>query len=103
MPARKEDYKNTFNKLWSVDVEWDKLNLEDLIKLAVIWSEPELILSKLGVEAQKEISRRRLVEVGLDWIEDRVKNLPDEVKDRPLVKLTRKVFGLEEARKEQEK
>lgn len=100
MPT-KEDYEKIFNKLWSVEVDWSKLNLEDLIKLAVIWSEPELVLSKLGIEAQKEISRKRLVEVGIDWVEDFVKNIPQEAKNRPLVRLARKAFGVEESTKEQ--
>lgn len=92
MPAKKEDYEKIFNKIFGLQIQWSKLNLEDLIQLAVLFNNPSLLLEKLGVEAQKEVGRKRLVEVGVDWLTDLIESAQW---DGPLIQLARKTFGTE--------
>ena len=71
MPAKKEEYEIVFNKLLGTNIKWSKLNLEDLIQLAVLFDNPELFLKKLGVgeELHKEEARKRLADVAMDFID----------------------------------
>jgi hypothetical protein len=65
LPARKGDYEKIFNELLEMNIKWSNLRLEDLIQLAVLFDNPELLAKKLGIsgEIHKEESRRRLGDV----------------------------------------
>lgn len=60
--------------------------------MAVLFNEPDVLLGRLGIEAKKEISRRRLVEVGVDWLTDFVEKAKW---DGPLIQLAKKALGAE--------
>lgn len=68
MPAKKEDYEKTFNELLETNIKWSNLRLEDLIQLAVLFSNPEILVKKLGVseEVHKSESRKRLGDIVLE-------------------------------------
>ena len=92
MPAKKADYEKIFNKLLGVNIKWSRLNLEDLIELAVLFNHPETFLERLGVPLQKEMGKRRLVEVGIDVLKEWSENW-----EGPLARLVRRVVSEEEA------
>jgi len=84
----KKHFEEVFNKLLGMDIRWSKLPKEDLIVLATFFSNPELLVSKLGATFQKEAARKRLIEVGLEAL--------DEVASQwkgPLAQLVRKIAG----------
>lgn len=93
MPAKKADYEKIFNKLLGVNIKWSRLNLEDLIELAVLFNHPETFLERLGVPVPKEMSRRRLVEVGIDAIKEW-----SERWEGPLAQLARRFLSEEEGK-----
>lgn len=66
----KEEYSKVFNKILGTDIDWARLKLEDLIQLGTLFNHPEIFLSKLGVELKKEMGRKRLVEIGIDFLEE---------------------------------
>jgi len=72
MPAKKEEYEETFNKLLGTSIKWSKLNLEDLIQLAILFNNPSLFLKKLGVseELHTEEARKRLADVAMEFIDN---------------------------------
>ena len=71
MPAKKDEYEVVFNKLLGTNIKWSKLNLEDLIQLAVLFDNPILFLKKLGVteELQKDETRKRVGHIVLELAE----------------------------------
>jgi len=86
--AKKSDYQKVFNQMLGTNIKWEKLNLEDLIQLATLFNNPELLVSKLGATFQKEAARKRLIEVGLEAM--------DEIASQwkgPLAQLVRKIAG----------
>lgn len=88
MVAKKSDYQKVFNQMLGTNIKWEKLNLEDLIQLATLFNNPELLVSKLGATFQKEAARKRLIEVGLEAM--------DEIASQwkgPLAQLVRKIAG----------
>jgi len=72
MPAKKQDYERVFNELLGTDIKWSKLNLEDLIQLAVLFENPELLLKRLGVseELRKTEAKKRIADVLLELAKD---------------------------------
>jgi hypothetical protein len=67
MPS-KEEYKRIFNELLGVNVGWEKLNKEELASLAAIFSNPEVLLEKLGVKRDpKEKVAEGLTELAMAW------------------------------------
>ena len=87
-PAKKEEYEVVFNKLLGTDIKWAKLNLEDLIQLAVLFDNPELFLKKLGVTDQlhQEEAKKRAGDVLMDLI---------NTWDGPGVRALKKLLGTE--------
>ena len=71
MPTpKKQDYERVFNKIFECNIEWHRMRLEDLVKLATVFDDPKVLISKLGGEAEKEVTRKRLLEVGVEMFED---------------------------------
>ena len=64
----KADYEKTFNELLGLDLKWSNLRLEDLIQLAFLFSNPELLIKKLGAsdEIQKTEARKRLGDIVIE-------------------------------------
>jgi len=46
----KEEYEKIFNELLGVSVKWSKLPKEDLAQLAILFSNPELLLKRFGYD-----------------------------------------------------
>jgi len=44
--------------------------LEDLVTLATLFNNPEILVSRLGTKIGKEVARKRLVDVGLEMLEE---------------------------------
>ncbi|MFB0543215.1 MAG: hypothetical protein ACETVR_00390 [Candidatus Bathyarchaeia archaeon] len=86
MPAKKGDYEKIFNELLDTNIRWSNLRLEDLVQLAVIFDNPEILVKKLGISAEmhKEESKRRLGDIILE--------LADSW-EGPLAKALRKFVG----------
>lgn len=86
MPAKKEDYEKTFNELLETNIKWRNLRLEDLIQLAVLFNNPEILVKKLGVsgEIHESESRKRLGEIVLELAENW---------EGPVAKALRKLVG----------
>lgn len=86
MPAKKEDYEKTFNELLDTNIKWHYLRLEDLIQLAVLFSNPEILVKKLGVTeaVHKAESKKRLGDIVLDLAESW---------EGPVAKALRKLVG----------
>lgn len=95
MPAKKVDYEKVFNKLLKTNIEWRRLKLEDLIQLATILNNPEIFISKLGGKIEKQVTRKRLLDVGLEVIEDLAKNW-----EGPLASLYKKLVVEDKEEKE---
>lgn len=90
MPAKKEDYEKVFNQLLGLEIEWRRLKLEDLIQLATLFNNPEILISKFGGKIEKEVTRKRLVDVGMEIL--------DEIADKwegPLAQLYKRLVGKE--------
>jgi len=87
---KKLDYERVFNKLFETNIEWHRMKLEDLVTLATIFNDPKVLISKLGVEAKKEVARKRLIEVGVEVFEDAMENL-----DGPLARLYKRLVKKE--------
>lgn len=91
MPAKKEDYTKVFNKLFDTNIEWHRLKLEDLITLATLFNNPELIISKFGGKLEKQVTRKRLVDVGVEMFEEIIDKW-----EGPLATLYKKLVGEKE-------
>lgn len=51
---KKEEYEDVFNKLLGTDIKWSKLSIEELIEIAVLFKNPEILVSKLGLKEETE-------------------------------------------------
>lgn len=82
----KQDYEDTFNELLGTSIKWSKLRLEDLIQLAVLFNNPEILVKKLGVgeEIHETESKRRLADIVLDFADSW---------EGPVAKALRKLVG----------
>lgn len=85
----KKDYGDFFNKLLGVEVDWSKLNKEELASLATVFGNPEIILHKLGLDAELKtrVARERLLDAGTTLFRNW---------DGPLARAARRVFGVPE-------
>jgi len=92
--ASKKEFEETFNKLLGTNIKWSLLRYQDLVELAVLFEHPEVFLKRLGVEVEKEIGRRRLVEAGIETVREIANQWQG-----PLARLLRKVFEESEGRK----
>lgn len=90
MTVTKEDYEEVYNDLLGIDINWSKLPLEDLKALSVLFSNPELLVRKLGYKSDKEKKREKrrekIIETGENLVLDRL----DKGKG-PISKLYRKL------------
>lgn len=90
MPAKKEDYSKVFNKIFGTDIEWNRLKLEDLITLATLFNSPDILISRLGGEVEKQVARKRLFDVGVEMFESVIDKW-----EGPLATLYKKLVGEE--------
>lgn len=94
MVAKKLDYAKVFNQMFGTNIKWEKLNLEDLVQLAVLFNDPKLLVSKLGGKFQQQVTRKRLLDIGVEMLEELAEKW--EAKG-PLITLAKKVLGKEES------
>ena len=66
MAPKKKEYEETFNKLLGMDIEWGRLKIEDLVKLTMLFNNPELLFKKLGMTSEIETSRKRILKAGIE-------------------------------------
>ena len=92
--ASKKEFEETFNRLLGTNIKWSLLRYEDLVELATLFNHPEILLKRLGVEVEKEIGKRRLIEAGIET----VKEIANQWQG-PLARLLRKVFEEPEERR----
>jgi len=92
--AKKSDYQKVFNQMLGTNIKWEKMNLEDLIQLAVLFNNPKLLVSKLGGKFQQQVTRKRLLDIGVEMLEELAEKW--EAKG-PLIVLAKKVLGKEES------
>jgi len=55
----KKDYSDALNKLLGVNIDWTKLSYDDLVTLTVLFSNPDILMKRLGVKAAS-IDEQRL-------------------------------------------
>jgi len=93
MPS-KEEYKKVLNKLLGTDVDWTKLSKEELASLATLFSEPEMLARKLGLDTSLGIkaAREKFVETGFTIFQEW---------EGPLAKIARRMLGIEKEKKEE--
>ena len=68
----KRDYCEVFNALLGTNIDWTKLSKEELVQLAMIFNNPEVLLSKLGIKIDKRMVRDRIVD-GMLQLMDKMK------------------------------
>ena len=83
--ASKKDYEKIFNELLGVNVKWSLLPKEDLAQLAVVFSNPEVLLKKLGYneEIKNEAVKQKFMEAFRNFVENY---------DGPLIKTLRQII-----------
>jgi hypothetical protein len=86
----KAEFEETFNKLLGTSIKWSLLRYEDLVELAVLFNNPDVLLKKLGIEAEREMVRRRLVDVGLDAVREFTQDWQG-----PLARILRRILAEE--------
>jgi len=72
MPS-KEEYSKTFNNLLGTDIKWELLRKEDLVQLAFLFSNPDLLVKKVIPDVSDEKSlplRRKLINTVLNSVSD---------------------------------
>lgn len=89
MPTKKE-YSEAFNTILGLDIEWTKLKVEDLVQLAMLFGNQELLLKKLGIGTEADEKQQRIVLAGMETLRDFVEHW-----DGPLARLVRKVTAPE--------
>ena len=57
------------------------------MEVAVLFNHPEILLKRLGVEVEKEVGRRRLIEAGIETVREIANQWQG-----PLAKLLRKIL-----------
>lgn len=83
--ASKKEYEKIFNELLGVNVKWSLLPKEDLAQLAVVFSNPEVLLKKLGYD--DEIKNEAVKQKLMDAMKNFVRNY-----DGPIVKTLRELM-----------
>jgi len=63
MTSKKEEYSKAFNELLGTDIRWERLTKPELTQLAVLFSNPEILVKRLGVKTRKRVLRDRLAKV----------------------------------------
>jgi len=86
--ASKKEFEETFNKLLGTNIKWSLLRYEDLVELAVLFNNPDVLLKRLGVNVQKEVGRRALIEAGMETVREIANQW-----EGPIARLLRKVLG----------
>ena len=67
----KEEYSKVFNALLGTNIDWTKLGKEDLIQLAVVFNNPEIILNRLGIRLDnKQMVRTKVVDTILKALKE---------------------------------
>ena len=59
MANTKEDYEKVFNDLLGIEIKWSKLSKEELVQLAMLFDNPEILIKKLMPDPQKDIKKPR--------------------------------------------
>ncbi|MBA7607194.1 hypothetical protein ES703_14352 [subsurface metagenome] len=89
MPTKKE-YSEAFNAIFGLEIDWTKLKVEDLVQLAMLFGNQELLLKKLGIGTEANEKQQRIVLAGMESLREFVEHW-----DGPLARLVRKVTALE--------
>jgi len=85
--ASKKEYEETFNKILGVSVKWSLLRKEDLMQLAILFTNPELLLKKLNINSELDAHRRRLIGAGVETLKEIAENW-----DGPLAKFVKRIL-----------
>jgi len=64
----KEEYSEVFNAIFGTNIQWQKLSKEELVQLATVLNNPEILLNRLGVNVEKRVVREKLVDFLLNVI-----------------------------------
>ena len=82
MTATKKEISETLNELLGIDVDWTKMTKEDLIDISRILAEPSELIKKLSSEEDKrEITRKTLIDRGINLVRKRDGPIIDLLKD----------------------
>lgn len=85
--SSKAEYERIFNELFGVSVRWSRLSKEELAQLAVVFTNPEILLEKLGYteKLRNEAVRQKLINTAQEFIQSY---------DGPLINALRNVIYL---------
>jgi len=64
----KDEYSEVFNAIFGTNINWKKLSREELVQLATVLNNPEILLNRLGVKASGKIVRDKLVDATLEFV-----------------------------------
>jgi len=64
----KKEYSEVFNAIFGTNINWEKLSMEELVQLATVLNNPEILLKRLGINAEKRLIRERIVDAALEFI-----------------------------------
>jgi len=64
----KEEYSEVFNAIFGTNIQWQKLSKEELVQLATVLNNPEILLNRLGINVEKRVVREKLVDFLLNVI-----------------------------------
>jgi len=85
---RKAEYEKIFNEIFGTSIKWSKLTEEELVQLATILANPDLICKKICKECGAETKYINL----LKTFKDVLKDVPYE---GPIIKVLKRMFGIE--------
>lgn len=68
MPKKKK-YEESLNEALDADISWSRLNKEDLVELTMLFSEPKVLLERLGYETESDKPVDKLMDLGKTWYE----------------------------------
>lgn len=93
MPSKVE-YEKTFNEMLGTEIKWSRLNLEDLIQLAVLFNNPDFLMKRIGVNIEKDERRRRIIDAGIETAKDIANKW-----NGPLARFFKNLVSMEERQK----
>jgi len=97
MSTKKKEFEELFNKIFGVSIRWSRLSLEELTQIATVLANPDSLCKKICKECAG--SETKYITL-LKSLKDALKDVPFE---GPIVKVLRKMFGVEGDEKEAEK
>uniref|UniRef100_A0A7J2TCK7 Uncharacterized protein n=1 Tax=Ignisphaera aggregans TaxID=334771 RepID=A0A7J2TCK7_9CREN len=91
MSAKKKEFEELFNKIFGVSVKWSRLSLEELTQIATVLANSDSLCKKICKECVGGETKYITL---LKSLKDMLKDVPFE---GPIVKVLRKMFGIEES------